>query len=159
MPPTKGLSFIATIEALKGALVLLAGFGLLTLIHHDVHAAAEALVNRFHLNPAHEIPKVFIQAAGTVNDSRIWFLAACAAAYAAVRFIEAYGLWNARRWAEWFAAISSGIYIPLELSELTHSITWPKVTILVVNVIVLVYMIYVLIEGKRKQHPPIVPVE
>ncbi|MEZ0273296.1 MAG: DUF2127 domain-containing protein, partial [Roseimicrobium sp.] len=110
MDAPKGLSFIAAIEALKGALVLLAGFGLLTLIHHDVHAAAESLVRRFHLNPAHEIPKVFIHAAGTVNDSRIWFLATCAAAYAMVRFVEAYGLWKGRRWAEWFAAISSGIY-------------------------------------------------
>jgi uncharacterized membrane protein (DUF2068 family) len=159
MPPTKGLTFIAAIEALKGALVLLAGCGLLTLIHHDVHAAAEALVHRFHLNPGHEIPKIFIQAAGTVNDSRIWFLAGCAAAYATVRFIEAYGLWKARRWAEWFAAISSGIYIPLELSELTHSITWPKVTILVVNVVVLVYMVCLLIQGKKSHQTQTTPTE
>jgi uncharacterized membrane protein (DUF2068 family) len=159
MPPTRGLSFIAAIEALKGALVLLAGFGLLSLIHHDVHAAAVALVQRFHLNPASEYPKIFVHLAGTLHDSQLLFLATCAASYALVRFIEAYGLWKGRRWAEWFAAISSGIYIPLELIELTHGITWPKVTILVVNVVVLVYMVYVLTQGKRKQHTPAVPVE
>ncbi|MCZ7627423.1 MAG: DUF2127 domain-containing protein [Candidatus Methylomirabilis sp.] len=43
-----------------------------------------------------------------------------AAGYASVRFVEAYGLWLERRWAEWFAAVSGGIYIPFEIYELLY---------------------------------------
>ena len=43
---------MAAFEALKGVIVLVAGFGLARLIHGDVQQAAEDLVDRLHLDPA-----------------------------------------------------------------------------------------------------------
>ena len=60
-------------------------------------------------------------------------LAAGALAYATVRFVEAYGLWRERVWAEWFAVASSGIYLPIEVWELAKGITWPRVLLFAVN--------------------------
>ena len=37
-------------------------------------------------------------------------------AYALVRFAESYGLWWGKHWAEWFAVISAGVYLPWELN-------------------------------------------
>jgi len=51
-----GVRTIAFFEALKGMLVLAAGFGLLSLVQQDLQAAAERLVRLFHLNPAHHYP-------------------------------------------------------------------------------------------------------
>src|SRR5579859_6996262 len=45
---TDGLRMVAAYEAAKGALVLLAGFGLLTLIHNDAQYFAEQLVAHMH---------------------------------------------------------------------------------------------------------------
>lgn len=149
MDAPKGVGIVAVVEASKGLLVLLAGLGLLALVHHNAQAVAEKLVERFHLNPASEYPKIFVHAAGTLNDSRLWYLAGCAAAYALFRFIEAYGLWKGRRWAEWMAAVSAGLYIPLEIQALAHGISWPKVTLLGLNVVVVVYMTYVLVKGAK----------
>lgn len=47
--------------------------------------------------------------------------------------IEAVGLWLRKTWAQWFAILTGGMYIPLELFEVTRSATWPRVTVLVVN--------------------------
>lgn len=47
-----GLKAVAMFEALKGLLVLLGGFGLLALVHHDVQAFVERIVVHLHLNPA-----------------------------------------------------------------------------------------------------------
>ena len=52
-----------------------------------------------HLNPAHHYPRIFIEAASHTNDSRLRSLAVLAFLYAAVRFVEAYGLWRMRVWA------------------------------------------------------------
>jgi uncharacterized membrane protein (DUF2068 family) len=139
----RGVRAVAVVEALKGALVLVAGFGLLSLVHHDLQAIAERLVRQSHLNPARHYPRVFIEAASHVNDSRLRTLAALAFLYAVVRFIEAYGLWHLRAWAEWFGIISGAVYLPIEVYELFHRPSPVKAFVLLVNAGVVAYLAYV----------------
>jgi len=150
-PAHQGLRAIAIFEALKGAIVLAVGFGLLSFLGRDAEVFAGHLVSRLHLNPANHYPQVFIQAMGDLTNTRLWLIAGFSALYAGVRFAEAYGLWHERRWAEWFAALSGAIYIPAEIYELMHRVTWLKVTALVINVIVVAYMVWLLTESQRKR--------
>lgn len=75
---------VALFEAAKGALVLAAGLGALSLIHHDVQHMAEQLLSHQHLNPAKPYPRIFIDAAVRLTDARLWLLAGLAALYALV---------------------------------------------------------------------------
>jgi uncharacterized membrane protein (DUF2068 family) len=104
-----GLKAIATFEATKGGLVLAAGCGVLAVAHHHIQNWADQIVRGFHLNPARHYPQVFLQLATTTTDPRLCSMAAGAFCYAIVRFIEAYGLWRSRAWAEWFAVLSGGL--------------------------------------------------
>ena len=149
MRASTGLRAVALFEAAKGALVLLVGFGLLALVQHDLQATAEALVKHFHLNPAHHYPRIFVQAASGLTDARLWFFAAGATAYAALRFAEAYGLWRERPWAKWFAAISGGIYLPIEIYELAQGVSWPKLVVLLTNAAIVLYMLRALAQSRR----------
>ena len=72
-----------------------------------------------------------------------------AAFYAALRFIEAYGLWRARRWAEWFAALSGAVYVPIEIYEVWQRLTWVRLTVLTVNLAIVAYMFWLLTETRR----------
>lgn len=103
-----------------------AGFGLLSLVHHDLQATAERLVRHSHLNPAHHYPRIFIEAASHMNDSRLTSLAALAFLYAAMRFVEAYGLWETKVWAEWFAIIDGSLFLPVEAYEMFRRATWMR---------------------------------
>ena len=105
------IRLVALFEGAKGALILLTGFGLLALVHCDLQDVADELVRRFHLNPARHYPRIFIEAADKVTDTRLWLLAGAALLYALVRFVEAYGLWRERRWAGWFAAVTPYLYL------------------------------------------------
>ena len=152
MKLSSGIRSVALLEATKGLLVLLVGFGLLSLIHHDVQLFAEQLVQHLHLNPAKRFPRIFIQAATNVNDSQLWSLAALALVYSSIRLVEAYGLWNERRWAEWLAVGSGGMYIPVELYEMSHGITWMNALALIINAAVVAYIGYVMWRtGRTKQ--------
>jgi uncharacterized membrane protein (DUF2068 family) len=148
-PRPDGLHVVALFEGAKGGLVLLTGFGLLGFIHRDLHSAAEEVVRHFHLNPAHHYPRIFLDATARVNDTRLWLLALSAFLYAAVRFIEAFGLWRGKLWAAWFGALSGGIYIPLEIFEVVHGLSWAKLTVLSVNIAIVVYLGYTLAIPRR----------
>ncbi len=132
---------VALLEAAKGTLVLLTGFGALSLIHRDAQRFAEQLVEHLHLNPAKHYPQIFIEAAANLTKPRLLVLAIFAAIYGLVRLVEAYGLWFGRRWAEWFAAVSGAIYIPFELYELFHRMSWLSLGALVGNVLVVGLMV------------------
>jgi uncharacterized membrane protein (DUF2068 family) len=139
-----GLRAVAAFEALKGAIVLIAGFGLARLIHRDVQQAAEDLVARLHLDPAKKFPRIFLDLLANASDAQLWGLAALALTYAALRFAEAYGLWFERRWGEWIAAVSGGIYVPFEIYELSRGFSVIKLAALALNALVVGYMCYLL---------------
>ena len=140
---SRGVRAVAMFEALKGLIVLVVGFGLFSLLHHDLQAAAERLVQYSHLNPARHYPRVFVEAASHINDSRLISLAVLAFLYAGVRFVEAYGLWQMRTWAEWFAIVSGSIYVPIEVFGLFEGATFLGGTVLLVNTFIVVYLVYV----------------
>jgi uncharacterized membrane protein (DUF2068 family) len=111
---------IALFEATKGVLVLMAGLGLLSLLHKDLQDLAVRLVRHSHLNPASHYPQIFINAASNLQDARLMTLAAGAAAYASIRSLEAYGLFTDKAWAEWLAAGSGAVYMPFEMLHLVR---------------------------------------
>lgn len=143
------LRAVALVEATKGVIVLLVGFGLLTLLHKNIQQFAEQLVPHLHLNPAKGYPHVFMDLAGQVTDARLWLLAGAAAIYALVRFIESYGLWYAKRWAEWFAALSGGVYIPFEIHGLLKAVSWLTLGALIMNVVIVLVIASELIQKDR----------
>jgi uncharacterized membrane protein (DUF2068 family) len=148
---SRGLRIVALFEGVKGLLVLLVGLELLTLIHKDIHEAALHLVKHLHLNPASRYPRIFLDLAEHINDTRLWGMAIGAATYSVVRLIEAVGLWMRKKWAEWFAVLTGGLYIPVEIYEVVHRITWPRVSILIVNLGIVSYLLFVLIRDSKKR--------
>lgn len=139
MATKRGLRTIAVVEAAKGVLVTLVGLGLARLAIGDQGAIGEQIVEEFHLNPANKMPHIFLMAADS-SDSKLWLFAFAAAVYSGIRFAEGWGLWFERRWAEWVTVVGAAIYVPVEIYELTISITVIKVTLLVLNILIVVYL-------------------
>jgi uncharacterized membrane protein (DUF2068 family) len=142
-----GLRAVATFEALKGIAVLLLGVTLLA-IHHHAEDFAESLLYHLHLDPDRRLAHLLINAATKVNDARLWTIAAATLTYCAVRFVESWGLWNRRVWAEWFALLSGAMYLPWEILKLTERVDWERIGVLGVNVLIVLYMLEVRIRGR-----------
>ncbi len=147
---------VALFEALKGTVVLLAATGLASLLHRDLHAIALSLVEHTHLNPASKYPQIFLDLAGDLQNGRLLLLALGAAAYALLRFIEAYGLFYERAWAELLAVGSGAVYMPFELFEFMRRQTLLSGGLLLANAAVVLIMIYALLQRRRmvgRRHP------
>lgn len=144
-----GVRIISLFEGSKGLLVLFVGFGLLELIHKDLHLVAEQIVRQLHLNPARHYPMIFIEAFNHLTDGQLLAMAFSALLYSLVRFVEAIGLWMQRKWAEWFGVLTGGIYIPVELFEIVRGITWTKVTVLIINAGIVGYLAWILYQSRQ----------
>jgi uncharacterized membrane protein (DUF2068 family) len=136
------LRAVASLELAKGLVVLLLGFGAVSLVHKDAWDAAEALLRFLHVNPDHRYAQVFLNLADNVTDKKLWAMAGGATAYSIVRFVEAYGLWRERTWAEWFALVSGALYVPFEVYEVVRRTTTIHVAVLVINLAIVFYMLY-----------------
>jgi uncharacterized membrane protein (DUF2068 family) len=149
----KSLDVVAALEAAKGLIVLLAGFGLLGLLHRDLHVFSGELVAQMHLNPARKYPRIFIDLMSSLDDRRLWSLAGLALLYSTIRLVEAYGLWRQRTWAEWLALAGGCIYLPFEVYEIYVKFTAVRVTALVVNLVIVLLMAKVLLQKRKNSHP------
>jgi uncharacterized membrane protein (DUF2068 family) len=148
---SKGIRTVAVFEASKGMIILLAGFTLLNLVHSDLQTLAEHLVRHLHMNPARHYPRIFMEAIAGISNSRIRLLAGFAFLYSVIRFVEAYGLWHLKAWAEWFAILSGAIYLPVEIIGLFRHATIIKGSVFFINLIIILYLIYVRLTI-RKSH-------
>lgn len=148
----KSVDIVAAIEAAKAVVVLLAGFGLLGLLHRDLHALGEELVAQLHLNPAKKYPHIFIDLMTSLNDTRLWSLAGMALLYSTIRFVEAYGLWRQKTWAEWLALAGACIYLPFEVYEIYAKVTVVRVSALLFNLLIVLLMTRVLMQKRKNGH-------
>ncbi|SRR5208282_2091032 len=144
---------IATLELAKGMIVLLAACGVLLLVRReDPWDIADGLLRLLHISPDHHFAQVFLDWADSLTSAKIWTVAAAALSYSILRFLEAYGLWYARAWAEWIALISGSLYLPFEIYKLIHKQNLFHISVFLVNVAIVLYMIYALKTGDSIHH-------
>ena len=138
----KALHAIACFEGVKGVAAIAASFGLLSLAHHDLRALAYALIGHFHLDPDAHYPRMLLNEATMLANANVRQAVLLAWVYAAIRLAEGYGLWRDRAWAEWLAAVSGAVYLPLELSHFSIHATAMNAIVLIGNVAVVAYMVF-----------------
>jgi uncharacterized membrane protein (DUF2068 family) len=151
------LRAVAGLEFFKGVFVVLMGICAIALVHKDVWLIAESLLALLHISTDRRSAQIFLDFADSVTDARLWAAARIAFAYAALRFTEAYGLWKARTWAEWVAFVSGTLLLPLEVRELFRGITFWRSALLVGNLAIVCFMLYVILENRRERRNAMTP--
>jgi len=77
----------------------------------------------------------------TLRRTTLYLLGLAASAYTAVLLLEAVGLWNARRWAEYLTFAELATLLPYELYELSLSVSPLKALTLAINLAILLYLL------------------
>ena len=147
----KGLRTVAVIEATKGLLGTTSAFLVVAIVHKDVWEVVAGIFNFLHVNPDRHFAQVLLDLADRVTESQLWTLTAFLFAYSTLRFVEAYGLWRTRVWAEWLAILSGLVYMPFEIREIFHKPSPLRWGLLVVNVALVAYVAGIRYSGQRQQ--------
>jgi uncharacterized membrane protein (DUF2068 family) len=148
------LRLVASLEFVKGIFVLLIGLSAILLVHKDAWVLAESLLALLHISTDRHSAQLFLDFADDITDARLWAAVRLAFAYSALRFAEAYGLWKERRWAEWVAFGSGTLLIPIEIRQLLRGVTLLRSAVLVGNLVIVFYMLYLLRSGRLASSLP-----
>ena len=147
----RALRVIALFELIKGVFVLLMGLCAMALVRRDAWLLAESLLALLHINTDRRSAQFFLDFADRVTDARLWAAAQIAFSYSVLRFIEAYGLWRERPWAEWVAFVSGTLFLPLEIRQLMRGITLLRSAWFLGNLVIVLYMAQVLRANHRRR--------
>jgi uncharacterized membrane protein (DUF2068 family) len=90
-----------------------------------------------HHGLLHDLDRLF-----SLKGSTLHLLGAGILAYAVLEGVEAVGLWLQKRWAEYLTFIATTLFLPLEVYELTKTVSPFKVFALVLNLAVVAYLLY-----------------
>ncbi len=85
----------------------------------------------------HDVNRLF-----SLQTSSLYLAAAVATAYAVLEAVEMVGLWRARRWAEYLTFLATVLLLPLEIYELSQSLSPLKMVTLAINLAIAAYLLW-----------------
>jgi len=140
-----GFMAIAILKLVKGAVLFLIGVGAVSLMRKDT---SSVLLNWAHVLQM-DTHSIFIQRwLLKLGLMRHRDLAVVAFFYSGLMFTEGIGLLLEKTWAKYMTAIITSTFIPLEVYEMVRRVTYVRVCVLVLNVIVVTYLVTRLCQRK-----------
>lgn len=140
------LKFIIIYKALIGLLELAVAISFFSFLdNRGSQSSFTSLAISLNLDPDNKIIGSLIEKADMLGNGTMVGITTVVFAIGAINCVEAIGLHYRQRWAEWLTVVATGALIPFELYEVMESVSALKVTILVINIVVVYYI------GKHKE--------
>jgi uncharacterized membrane protein (DUF2068 family) len=147
------LLLIAVYKFIYGLLWVAIGLGAHHLLHKNLADQIDLLARHLRFNPESRLVNFILAKASLVNDPllrRIGFLAFC---YAAVTFLEGIGLYLEKAWGEFLTLAITASFLPLEIFEAVRRLTWVRISLLTINILVFVYLLKLMADrGRHRAH-------
>jgi uncharacterized membrane protein (DUF2068 family) len=143
------LLLIGTAKCLKGIVLLLLALGALKLFHKDAASALKHWIEVIHVDPNNHLFARLIQKVGALEEHKKLLMAVGTFVYSGLFLTEGVGLLLQQQWAEYFAAVITGSFLPLEIYELAKHFSAAKVVVIILNAAVVAYLVWKL---KHEHH-------
>ena len=135
----------------KGCLLLCVAIGAFTLLGRDLAAILQRLVLQLHVDPDHRFIRWLLFRLGIVDAVKLREFGIVSLLYSCILLTEGFGLMWKKHWAEYMTLIATGCFIPLEVFEIIRRFTGIRLMLLLVNVAIVLYLIYV-INKRIREH-------
>jgi len=138
------LALIAAFKFVKATLLVVLAIGLFRLRNPEASAHFGAWLSTLPVATGHEFVSRGIDRLLGLSPHTIGVFSAIALFYAALYAVEGVGLWLNVRWAQYLTAISTSLFIPVEIWEMFRHFTPMKLLTLVINVAIVAYLVWLL---------------
>jgi uncharacterized membrane protein (DUF2068 family) len=144
------LLLIAIFKFAKGALLLGLAFGAVSLLHKDVALHVEHWLEQLQIDPDNQFTGAALRKLQLIHTKELKDLGVLGAGYAALFLTEGTGLLFRKRWAEWLTIVATSSLMPLEVYELVKQFNFVRITVLLVNAAVVLFLIYRVLHHERQ---------
>ena len=138
---------IAIFKLVKGILLLIVGVGLLEMMHADIATLFSLLLESLQLNTDTGVMRALVLQVDALQPHSLLIGGLVSLGFATLLVVEGIGLWLEFSWAAYLTVVSTSALIPFEVYELIEGTTVPKIILLMVNVVIVLYLI-----KQLKQH-------
>lgn len=145
------LLLIAIYKGLQALLFVALGVGALHMLHRDIGDDLALLADHLNFNPESRFVNFVLDKASLINDPLLKRIGAAAFCYAGVSLAEGIGLYLEKMWGEYLTLAITISFLPWEIFEIFHRITWFRFSLLAINILVLFYLAKVVIEQARER--------
>jgi uncharacterized membrane protein (DUF2068 family) len=149
----RGLQIIAAFKLFKGLVLFAVGIGAVKLLHKDLAFEVERWADIFRVDPNNHYFRRLLEKFLTLDDRKLRELSVGTFFYSALLLTEGTGLFLRKRWAEYFTIITTSSFLPLEIYELTRRVSAPRIIVLLLNVVVVVYLVVELCRNRNMDEP------
>ena len=143
---------IAFFKLAQALLFVALGIGALRLLHKDIADMLTRMVDHLRFNPESHFINFLITKAANIDDRMLRRISEVVFAYASLDLLEGIGLYLEKTWAEYLTLAITGSFLPFEIFEVTRRLTWQRVSLLVINALVLLYLLKVVTERMRHRN-------
>ena len=127
-----GLRAIALFEAGKGLVAILAAFALALIGPDALQYRLEKAMTAFGID-AERGSTAMLDA---ITPQTLHIAITAVLVYAAMRLVEAWGLWRHRAWASWLGVIGAAAYLPFEVYALYQHPDWLTWGVFALNLVI-----------------------
>ena len=143
------LVLIAADKFLHALLFVIIGIGARRLLHKDVADQISILADHLHFDPESRLVNFVLEKASLLNDPALRRIGFVAFAYAGISLAEGIGLYLERAWGEFLTLAITASFLPWEILEIIHRVTWFRIGLLSVNVLIFIYLLRLVIDRAR----------
>jgi uncharacterized membrane protein (DUF2068 family) len=141
----RGLWLVGLYKLSKTVFFGAIGIGALRFLHHNFGEFVAQLIDAQRIiDPESHLASMLMDKADLVQSHQLRQFSMLTIGYAVLCAIEGTGLVMRRVWAEYFTVFVTLLGIPIEVYELIDRFTWIKVGVMLINVAVLAYLLWVL---------------
>jgi uncharacterized membrane protein (DUF2068 family) len=144
----RGLWIVGLFKLSKAIFFSAVGAGALHMVHRNIGDVVMRLVEVTRIDPESHFVGLVMDRADLIGHHQLRQAGILAFLYAALCVVEGTGLMLRKSWAEYFTVALTAAFLPWESYELIARFAAYKILFLVVNIVVLLYLLWVL---KRKR--------
>jgi uncharacterized membrane protein (DUF2068 family) len=137
------LIIIGAFKILEGLLFVLLGLGVVRLLHRDMGDMLLRAALALRLDPESHFVNILLDKVQLLTPHKMRLISAGIFLKAGLDFVEGIGLALEKTWAEWLTIGLIASFLPWEIFEIIRHFTWVKVGVTLINVLVLVYLVWI----------------
>jgi len=146
-----GLMVVGLFKLSKALFFGLVGVEALHLIHTNLGDQMMRLIDWLHINPVGAVASFLMDRVDLIGHHQLREAGTYSLIYAVLCMIEGVGLIRHKVWAEYFTVTLTTAALPWELYELVHRFEWYKVGLILANVAVVLYLLWVLKKKRESE--------